>query len=126
MEEVRDELRGVEARLTSRVTAAVGGPEGGGIDKQFWGLTLVLAGSRAGLSSADFSSRPMRAGRSGGRGRPVAPRLPLPRPAAFGALRALGVGVASGSRGFAGRAGGHRGDLARRLAQEAPTVSRRR
>ena len=45
VEEVRDELRGVEARLTSRVTAAVGGPEGGGIDKQFWGLTLVLAGS---------------------------------------------------------------------------------
>jgi hypothetical protein len=41
---LRDELHAVEGRLTSRMNEAVGGPEGSGIDKQFWGLTLALVG----------------------------------------------------------------------------------
>jgi hypothetical protein len=34
---VSDEVRAVEARLESRVKEAVGGPQGTGIDLQFWG-----------------------------------------------------------------------------------------
>jgi len=46
---LRDEVHEVERRMVSRVGEAVGGPDGHGLDVQFYGLVLAFAGGAIAL-----------------------------------------------------------------------------